>query len=249
MVKELLAVVGSLEGLTLGWSIVPAVEEALAVGVPRGPAEFTPLDLVVEILGGRDVPYVPGSPIRAADARRVSHQLAVIGDADFAQSHRAVFAQKIGNDQNPGFGLGRILDIKDRLILQSVVLVEEDLAVLLEVFAVTGVVPDFGQSVLELPTGGDALQEGEGHLVLGLDPGVGLLGVHVLQPAVRIGHHGAVEVVFLINGSSLRIGELGHLHWFPGETGGVLGVVGLVLLATSKQTGGQNQHQEGQQEH
>ena len=50
---------------------------------------------------------------------------------------------------------------------------------------------------------GICVEVGEGDLVLGLDPGLGLGGVVVLEPAVGVGDRDAVEVSTT---SSVRVG-------------------------------------------
>jgi hypothetical protein len=98
---------------------------------------------------------------------------------------------RIGVEQHWAGGQGRLL-VQDRLVLETVVLEEEVPPAFAERRAEALVVPQLGQPLPERGAFRDPLEEGERDLVLGFDPGLGVRGVNVLQPAVRIGNALAV---------------------------------------------------------
>ncbi len=199
VVVELLVVVDVFELVALDGFVVATVVEAFVLLVPACPGELAPFDLVGEVLAGVDVTHIPGAPVRAAYVGGPGHLLAVAADAQAAQGDRTVVAECVGVDQDTRLAVETFLYVDHRLVLQAVVLGEEVALALAERGAVLGVVPQGGQAVLDLVADGDALEVLEGDGVLGFDPGLGLVAVHVFEPAVGIGHLRAVVVVDLVD--------------------------------------------------
>ena len=97
----------------------------------------------------------------------------------------------LGSSSTRPFFSGSDGDEEDGLVLKAGVVDVEGPAPLLRGDAKPLVVPELGEPFPDLLPLGDVLQVGEGDLVLGLHPGLGLGAVVVLQPAVGIGHLGA----------------------------------------------------------
>ena len=111
--------------------IVGTVIEAVAL--PRCPRELGPLDVVVEQAARDGIHHVELLPVAAAARDAVSGIFAVVGEGKSRQCHRPVGRQFVGVEEHTGvaFVSRTIHHVEHALVLQSVVLVEIPLLVLL----------------------------------------------------------------------------------------------------------------------
>jgi hypothetical protein len=69
------------------------------------------------------------------------------------------------------------------------------------------VIPELGQATKQGFAGWDAFQEAVGETVLCFDPGSGIKGVGILEPAIRVRNLDTMVVVYLIDAVRLRVNE------------------------------------------
>ena len=147
------------------------------------------------------VDHVDLLPVAAAAGDGVGGILAVVREVDALQGHRTVGAQFVGVEEHAGLTAQLVHYVHHALVLQAVVLVEVPLAVTLPWRRDLLVVGQFCQPLQQLPSEGNLLQVGVGHLVLCLHPCCCLSACVVLQPAVGIGH---LRAEILVNSAVLR---------------------------------------------
>ena len=170
-----------------------------------GPPDQVRLALraVVDVLHAQLLPIGPGP------AEAVGHQLAVLGYVQAGQGDRPVGRKGVGVEQRARLGVLARLNVQHRLVLEAGVLGKEVSPRLLGRQPVLGVVPEFGDPLLEPVALWEAVEVGESQLVLALDPLVGLGRVGVLEPSIRVGDFDAMVVVHLL--AFRRVGVL-HLE-------------------------------------
>lgn len=169
------------------------VEEAAAVLRPRGVGELDPAKLVGEVLARGHVADLPHVPVGAAFGQRVGQQPAVRAGRIRREGDGAVRAQRVGVEQHPRLRGQRVGHQQHSLVLQAVVAGVEVAPALLQRHAEALEVPQLRQPLAQRGAGRDLLEQSERDLVLGLDPGPRLLGVDVLQPAIRVRDRDAVQ--------------------------------------------------------
>ena len=109
--------------------VVCAVIEAVAA--PCCACKLGPHDVVVERLSAFRVDDVYFRPVRTAARDGVGHVLSVVREACSRQGHGAVGRQLVGVEHHACLTVEAVLHVEHALVLQSVVLVEVILAVLL----------------------------------------------------------------------------------------------------------------------
>ncbi len=207
VVVELLVVVRLLHLLARFGLVVAAVEEALAVVGPGGARELDPLQPVGEVAAGRHLAHLPLLPVRATGGQAVGDAPAVLAHRVAGERDGAVGRQGVGIDQHARRAVQLLQGVDHALVLQAVVLGEEVAAALALGDAVALVVPELGQAAAQRLAGRDRLQVPEGDAVLLFDPGAGVVGVGVLQPAVGVGDLEAVVLVDVVAGARAGIGQ------------------------------------------
>jgi hypothetical protein len=200
---------------------VAAVEEAAVVVGPGGAAELDPLEGVLHGLAGLHVQHGPGVPVRTTIGAAVGHVSAGLADRGPAEGDGAVLGPAVGVQQQLGLGVEAVGDVQLAVVPAAVVVVVEVAASVLSGLAVLLVGPQLFDPVPDGLALGHLGEVAEGQLVLGLDPGTGLLGVRILHPAVGIRNLDPVVAVDLIplaggrilpawiGGGGLRLGGLG----------------------------------------
>jgi hypothetical protein len=173
---------------------------------PADAGELGPADQVREVLAGVDVADVDFLPVAAADGDAVGKKLAVEAVRLRLQGDGAVGAERVGVEHDRRLAAEFVQAADNVLVLQAVVLLEEvpvPLAVRQRVF---GIVPELGQfrvdAVPHRPVDERARQG-----VFSIDPRLGLLGIGILEPAVRIGDFHPVKVVRGIAARGRRVLE------------------------------------------
>src|SRR5262249_3337090 len=151
VIVDFLVEVEALECLAGLWLGESAVEKAAGVDRPRGLAELAPLDLVVERLAGLQVEPLPGNPVGAGLGDGVGEVLAVLAERWHPrQGDGAVFRPLVRIENDLRLAIELIDDIKDRLILQSVVFQVVIAAGDLEGGGVASIVPQLGESLADM---------------------------------------------------------------------------------------------------
>ncbi len=182
--------------------IIAAVEEAVTQPLRIG--KLGPHDVVVEhtvLLEILDVDLVPVAAVAGDDVGQVA---TVVREVERLQGHGAVVAQCVGVEHHLVVAVGTVL-IEHTLVLQSVVLVEVEFVLYLEGSRHLLVVGEFGDALLHILAEGDLGQIVLSHLVLGIDPGLGLGAAVILEPAVRVGHLGAEVVVHRVHAARVGV--------------------------------------------
>ena len=205
MIKDLLVLVAGGQLPAGRGRVIAAVIESPAL--PGRARELDPADPVGKLRLRRDLHDPDLGPIGAGLRSRNGHVPVVMGGADQADPNRPVLGQEVGIDEDLGSPVQSFLDIDDGLVLKAVVLIEEIVFPDPGRRRVAGIIVDLGQSPPDPLPEGDLLKEGEGHGVLGLDPGFDLLGVVVLEPAVGVGDLGPEVIVDPVGLPGDRIGE------------------------------------------
>ena len=180
-----------------GGGVVGAVVEAVAA--PGCSGELGPDNVVFQELTGLGVHYVDLFPVASAAGDGVCGVLAVIGEIHALEGYGAVVTELVGIKEHVRLCVRGIHFIEDTLVLEAVVAVVVPLAVL----ALAGnanllIVGNLREPLEQLCAERNLLQVCVRNLVLGLNPGGGLLGSIVLKPAVRICHLGAEIIVYSI---------------------------------------------------
>ena len=186
---------------------VTTVEEAASIGGPGGAAELDPLECLRQFLAGLHVADANLIPVTAAAAGAIGQPFAVVAEAGDGQGHGAILGQGIRVQQHLRLALQRVRPIKHALVLQARVPRVKPALALAERQAKALVVPQFLQPVADRLALGQRLQVAEGHLVLRLHPGLGFVGVVILQPAIRIRHLGAVVNIHHVVLTSGGVGQ------------------------------------------
>ncbi len=165
---------------------VAAVEKTLPIRGPRQVSKAAPIDGFGQLLAGIHLQEANPLPVAASAGGGVGQELAVPAQAKTGQGHRAVGAEGVRVQDRKGL-LSRRLAVKDGLVLQSLIFLEEHPAPRLSGQFVLGIVPELGQAPVDFPTQG-SVQKSPGLLVLLANPGLALGRETVFQPAVGIGH-------------------------------------------------------------
>ena len=205
VVADLLVEVGLLVGLPGLRLLVPAVEEAQVVRGPLSRGELHPLEVVVEVHAGLDVPDPPVLPVGARGGEPVGDKPPVVADGRPREGDGPVLGEGVGVDEGLGLVLQGAHAVEDALVLQPVVPGEEVDPALLVGDAELFVVPELGHPpAYPLPCP-DLPEVAECQLVLGVDPCPGLLGVDLLEPPVGVGDLDAVDDVDVVRLPALWI--------------------------------------------
>lgn len=205
---ELLVEVGVLEFLAGSGRRIAAVVEAAAVGQPGGSGEFDPLDFIRETFAGGDVDDIPGGPVGAGLGEGVGKELAVLGDGGAGDGDGAIGREGVGIEQEDFLGIGFVLaPVVDALVLQARFAGVKEAAGDEGGQTVLVVVPGFGEAFFEGLALGDFGEKGFGESLLRFDPGSGLGGVEVFEPAVGVGDGLAVEGFGDVSAAGFGVGE------------------------------------------
>ena len=183
-------------------SVIAAVEETVAQ--PLGVGELGPDDVVIKHLVLLEVLHIDFVPVTAAAGDDIGQVAAVVGEVQLLQCHSAVVTQRIGVEHHLVVAIGTVL-VEDALVLQSVVLEEIELILYLKGSAHLLVVGEFGDALLHILAERDFVQVVLGHLVLGVDPCLGLGAAVILEPAVGVRHLGAKVSVHSIHATCVGI--------------------------------------------
>ena len=182
--------------------VIAAVEEA--VTQPLGIGELGPNDVVVEHAVFLQVLDEDLVPVTAAAGDDVGQIAAVIGEVQLLQGHGAVFAQRVGVKHHLVVARFVIL-VEHALVLQTVVLEKIEFVLYLEGSTHLLVVGEFSDALFHILAEGNLCQVVLRHLVLGIDPGLGLGAAVILEPAVGVGHLGAEVSVHCIHTTGVGI--------------------------------------------
>ncbi len=206
---QLVVVVGILVLVRRRRLVVAAVVEAAAVAAPGGARELRPAQQVGQVPAARHVPDVPVLPVGARRRDAVGEVSAVVAERDAGERDGAVLGEGVGVEQDAP-GLGQVArDPEHGLVLQARVA-----EVPVELAHPLGDGPALVVPYLRQP-GGDRIPPRHGREVrfgqgvLGLDPGLRLGRVDLLEPTVRVGDGGAVVAVDLIDPAGRRIVQTG----------------------------------------
>jgi hypothetical protein len=131
-------------------------------------------------------------PVRSARREAVSEITTVIRRSLARQRHRTIRREQIRIEKDACGGVPSILHVQDVLILETGVLEIEVAAAFLERRAVSRIIPELSQAVLDCGPLGNACEEAVRELVLRFDPRLGRRRVGILQPPIRIGDADAV---------------------------------------------------------
>ena len=126
------------------------------------------------------------------------------------ERHRSVARERVGIKQDSRLGVKRIGDEQDVLILQATIVLVEVSAALLFRDAVTLVVPELHQTLVDGMAVWDLIEIVKRQFVLGFDPGTGIGGIGVFEATIGIGHLGSVVVVDLVDGFGMWVGKDGR---------------------------------------
>src|SRR5215813_13395563 len=170
VVEELLIVVRVFELSLLVRLVVAAIEKSFAVRRPRRAGELHPFNRIGEVIPSLDLASLPFLPIRTGGRKPISQVFAVLADRVARQRDRAVSGKFVRIEQHARFAVERFQRVEHVLILEAVVFEIEITATLFERRSVFLVVPELGQSLLDLGAFGDLIEKTEGELVLSLDP-------------------------------------------------------------------------------
>ena len=188
-------------------SVVGTVVKAVAA--PGSPGELGPLYMVFKQASVLHVHHENLFPVAAAAGNHISHVLAVVRKIGALEGHCTVVAEGIGIQEDAGLAAEFVHLVEDALVLESVVLVEIPLAVLLvRRRAHLFVVGNFLEPREYLFAGGKLFQIGLGYFILRLYPGSGLGGSVVFQPTIWIGDLRAEVIVDSI--VFARLGKFGR---------------------------------------
>ncbi len=214
VVVDFLIQVDALELVAFAGFVKPAVEEASTVVGPRDAAELDPLELVVELASRVDVHHSPGLPVRTRLGHSIGHVPTVVAEGGTGQCDGSVLGPGVGVDQDPGLAVEGVEAVKYRLVLQSVVLVEEVSPSLFERGSDLLVVPQSLDPPPDRITFGQSCEVPECGLVLSIDPVGNVLGLAdiVFEPAIGIGNLGAVVGVDMVDPPRLDIFDVGGVE-------------------------------------
>ncbi len=197
---------------------IATVVEAGSIHRPGRAAELGEVQKVAAILACIYVPHPPRLPVGSAVGLGIGDQLPVTAHAPLRKGHGRVLRERVRVDERAGLrSVEPITHVQNALVLQALVLREEVAAVFLAGQSEALEVPEFGDTRLDRITGGQALEVRKRNLVLGLDPGLDRLALHLLHPAIRIGDFHSVVLVHVVRPRRARIvvpvrrlGEFGH---------------------------------------
>ena len=175
--------------------------------------------MIGEVFFGGDIADFPLDPIGAGGGGGVGHEFSVRGNFVVLERYGAIGGELVGIKEDGGLFIERGSGVEDRLILETVVFREEVATAFSEGSAEALDVPKFGQVGIELIATGNGGEVGVGDLVLRFDPIVGLLGVEILEPAVRVGDFDAVDGFLDCAGMGIRILERSGVDRSGGESG------------------------------
>ena len=207
VIIQFLKIIYTLQFIRARRFIVPAVKEPFGVFGPRRVRSLYPLDQIGAVFPGRDFAHTPLLPVRATGGSAIRHQIAALGDCHARQRHRAIGRQLVRVQQYAPRAVERIHRVEHALVLQPVVFCIKVAPGFLERHAISFVIPKLGQPRFDPFALRNAFEVRERDLVLRFDPGLGFRRVIILQPAIRIGHFGAVIIVHLHHLARLRIFE------------------------------------------
>ena len=133
--------------------------------------------------------------------------MAVSGDREDAESRRAILREFIGIEKKFGRIVGSFLQVDYVLVLQAVIFRED-----------VGIAPAIGrrkfrivekllETLLDLGAIRNFCEIGIGDVVFGFDPGGGLGGIVIFEPAIGISNFGSVVVVDLFAFTGVGIGH------------------------------------------
>ena len=219
MIIEFVEVIGFRQPGLFGRFVVTRVKKSLAIFCPGRARKFHPFDDIGPIFHRSHLTHADFLPIGPGSGKRVSHEIAVLGDVIAFQRHSSVSGKLVRVEQHLRLGVKRGDRVKHALILQPVVPGEEIAASLLERHAVTLVIPQPGQARLDGRQPGNLLKIAESDFVLRLHPGLCLRRIVVLQPAIRIGDLHAVIIVHDVRPARVRVNDFGR----RGVVGGLVG--------------------------
>src|ERR1700753_2742956 len=196
MVVNLVAFVAGRKVVTILRRVIPAIKETITE--PGDTSHLQPLEVIFQYLAGLDFQYVTFLPIGAAAGQVIGKVASIPGSFSCCQAYCAVRGELIGVDQNAWGAFQALLHVENALILQPVVFRPQVVGTAAPRNAVLGVVVELLQPLLELSAIGDLHQVILSQLILRFDPGQGVGGVVILQPAIGIGYAGPVVVIDLL---------------------------------------------------
>ena len=195
---------------------IDRVDEGRGVAQPGRFDELAPRQVVGQVLAGLDIADPPGAPVRPDGLVGPGDQPAARSRHRGGEGGGAVRAGGVRVDQHPAVA-GRLVGHPvDRLLLPAVVGLPEPAAALQPGHGAGGQLGELGESLGEAVPAGQLPQVVLGEIGLGPHPGGHLGGVLVLQPAVRIGDLGAVEVIALVDRAGLGVAAVRNVEMAHG---------------------------------
>ena len=183
------------------------VVEARPVLQPGCARVLGPVHHIRAVPAGRHLTDAPGHPVRPRSARGVDQKRPVLCHIERRHGDRAVHRQLVRVKEDSSFVLGALHHVEDVLVLKAAVAQLEPAPASLKGGLEPRIVPQLREAPADFLA---RLHLGEpllGELVLGVDPGLRLRGVRVLEPTVGIGHELAVVIVNLV-GAARRYGRM-----------------------------------------
>ena len=227
-VHLMVVVLGRVSGVPFGGFGVAAVEEPVAM--PRDRGDLDPLHDIGERFAGLEIEDPDLLPVGAGVADHVRDVARRMVEGEAGDARGAIRRERIGVEQHLSLPVLSSLNAVHGLVLEPVIAGKEQPGAFLLRRGRPGVVHQRRHPVAQLLAVRDAVEVLEGDGVLGGDPGSGLLGEVILEPAVGVGDRGPmvdVDVgVFPGNGicwsrhvGSVPRGAPGRGWGRPGERG------------------------------
>ena len=186
---------------------IAAVIKPGAIFRPGQARELEPVQFVPEHLAGVDFHNARFAPVGPTILDHVSNVLAVRARRIRRQRHGAIVGPGVRVDEHSGLGSQAVLHVNNALILQPAVVAIEVMAALFDGQAVTAVVPQLGEPLLDEVSFRDRIKVGESDRVLALDPACDRFTfAHIVfQPAIRISNVDTVVGIDVLNRRGRRV--------------------------------------------
>ena len=177
--------------------------------------------MIFEVRAGGHIPNVPLEPVRAGTRDRIGQPFAVVAEGQPRKRDGPVHGKQVGIDEDTRGPVEHRGHIKDRLVLQSAILIEDVVPAFARRRRESLVVPDVFEALANFLTPRNRSQKSLRQIVLGRNPGTRLRRIDILEPTKRVCDLTAVVVVDDIAMRSRRIRALRakrHRHLPSAET-------------------------------
>ncbi len=175
-----------------GKAIVP---EPGVVFLPADTGELAPLERFIEVAAGVDVADAYFLPVTSAPRETIGEELSVLAVHLARYRRGSVFAQFVGIEEDYRLCVEGRRHIENRLVLQSIVSLEEVATTVFLGQRIARVVPQARQTAQDSLAARVGVDVAPRERVLAFDPRCSFRRVGILQPAIGIGHGGSVIVV------------------------------------------------------